>query len=247
MAPGGSWSVLDSTRRSSVTDFETISVELPSGRSLEGQRETRHAVWLEGWGLAEAGDVIRIQGASWRVDDVQRARIGGQRATRLHVVRGPPDDSPEAGRTDSGSSESGGSDMATASPSDSTAGTPATGREIDRRLRDALDGRKGSDNGGLRYGSDLDALLRLTSRMERLGYRLSYRHVGEAPIAARAEPIDDSRAPLEATGATVAEALCRVCLAALERWEEQMSEEELRTPPRRATRPAPARRSTDVG
>lgn len=228
-----------------MTDFESINVELPSGRSLEGQRETRHSVWLEGWGLAEVGDVIRIQGASWRVDDVQRARIGGQRATRLHVVRESTDDAPDAGRTDSGSSESGGSDTSTASPSDPTAGTPSTGREIDRRLRAALEGGKGSEDGDPRYRSDLDALLRLTSRMESLGYQLSYRRVGEIPIAARAEPIDDSRAPLEATGATVAEALCRVCLAALERWEEQVSEEELRPPPRRPTRPTPTR-STDV-
>lgn len=212
-----------------MTDFETISVELPSGRAMEGQRETRHSVWLEGWELAETGDVVRIDGATWRVDDLQRARIGGRRATRLHVVR-----------------DTDGAERVPRSPRTDGAGRgpakadPATGRDLERKLRSALGDASGDVDA--RYASELGALLRLTSHMERLGYRLSYTRLGDAPIAARVETVDGSRAPLEATGATVADALCRVSLAALEQWEDGGSDDEVRPPERRRSR-RPERKS----
>lgn len=191
-----------------MTDFETVSVELPSGRSLEGQRETRHSVWLEGWELAETGDVVRIDGAGWRVDDLHRARIGGQRATRLHVVR--ESDGARRGsrraRVDGAGRKRADADR-------------VTGRQLERKLSSALGGDLADADA--RYASELGALLRLTTHMERLGYRLSYTRPGDAPIAARVEAMDGSRAPLEETGATVADALCRVSLSALETWEEE--------------------------
>lgn len=208
-----------------MTDFETVSVELPSGRSLEGQRETRHSVWLEGWELAETGDVVRIDGASWRVDDLHRARIGGQRATRLHVVR----ESDGADRVAQGARADGaGRERADA--------VRATGRDLERKLSSALGDVPGDADA--RYASELGALLRLTSHMERLGYRLSYTRPGDAPIAARVETMDGSGKSLEETGATVADALCRVSLAALEQWERSGSDDDVRPPPRpRSRRP----------
>lgn len=189
-----------------MTNFETVSVDLPTGRSMEGQRETRHSVWLEGWELAETGDLVRIDGATWRVDDLHRARIGGQRATRLHVVRESDRarHGPRGARVDGAGRKR--PDAAR-----------VTGRQIERKLSSALGGDP--TDGDVRYASELGALLRLTSHMERLGYRLSYTQPGDAPIAARVETVDGSREPLEKTGATVADALCRVSLAALEQWE----------------------------
>lgn len=202
-----------------MPDFETVSVELPSGRSLEGQRETRHSVWLEGWELAETGDVVRIDGATWRVDDLHRARIGGQRATRLHVVRKSDgaERVPQSARADGAAGER-------------AVANRATGRQLERKLSSALGGDLADADA--RYASELNALLRLTSHMERLGYRLSYTRLGAAPIAARVETMDGSRAPLETTGATVADALCRVSLAALEQWEKSGSDDDVRPPGR---------------
>lgn len=214
-----------------MTDFETVSVRLPSGRSLEGQRETRHSVWLEGWELAEVGDVVRIDEATWRVDDVQRARIGGQRATRLHVVP-TRTESPSGWRSAPGAER--GTEADEAPPAGPTQEPLPTGRELDRRLREAL-----GDGGEARYASELSALLRLTSHMESLGYRLSYRRVGDTPIVGRVEPADGSQPYLEATGDTVADALCRVSLAALERWEKPARNGNVHPPPQGPSRRPP--------
>lgn len=234
-----------------MTDFETIRVELPSGRALEAQRETRHSVWMEGWELAEVGDVVRIQGAPWRVEGVQRARIGGQRATRLRVVRQIPEAAApwRSPSTPSRLSATSGTLESEDEPRRAEGRRPSsrrrsrgrrheqggsTGGDLDRRLSDALGW--GSAGERPRYASELGALMRLTSHMERLGYRLSYTRVTDAPIVARVEPVDGSRSPFEATGPTVAEALCRASLAALERWESAGSEAEVEPPPRRPSR-----------